>query len=405
MHIGKVVRKVIPALAVILLVTISFFAGYGTAIRSANGTAHAGDSQAAPSPEIDQYFQLFWEAWNIIDRDFYDRKALDTQKRTYGAIAGMVEALGDPHSGFSNPQQSAIESSDLRGSFDGIGATLEMLDRYIVIVAPLPDTPAEKAGIRAGDIITEVNGQKTEGLSLNEVVNRIRGPRGSEVELAIVRQGQREPIKFSIVRSEIKLVAVKAEIKAGDIAYVRLTSFTETATKSLIDELKKVLESKPSAIVLDLRNNPGGLLQTSVEISSIFQPKGVVLYEEDKEGKRITFDAQPMSLHTTLPLVVLINRGSASASEIVAGALKDNGRAKLVGQRTFGKGSVQIVRNLSDKSTLRVTIANFFSPNGNKINLVGVDPDVVVDLTEEDRKAGRDPQLDRAIEMAKEAAR
>jgi carboxyl-terminal processing protease len=280
-----------------------------------------------------------------------------------------------------------------------------MLDRYIVIVAPLPDTPAEKAGIRAGDIITEVNGQKTEGLSLNEVVNRIRGPRGSEVELTIVRQGQREPIKFSIVRSEIKLVAVKAEIKAGDIAYVRLTSFTETATKSLIDELKKVLESKPSAIVLDLRNNPGGLLQTSVEISSIFQPKGVVLYEEDKEGKRITFDAQPMSLHTTLPLVVLINRGSASASEIVAGALKDNGRAKLVGQRTFGKGSVQIVRNLSDKSTLRVTIANFFSPNGNKINLVGVDPDVVVDLTEEDRKAGRDPQLDRAIEMAKEAAR
>lgn len=406
-------RHLALALVVIAVVTSSFFAGYGAALRSYPTPAAAAAPAAAPTgtpqlsvgtpPELEKQFSLFWEAWNVIDREFYNRKALDPQKRTYGAIAGMVEALGDPHTSFATPAQSSVNEGDLKGSFDGIGVTVEMIDRMVVVVAPLPDTPGEKAGLRAGDIILAVNDEKLEGMSLTDAVSRIRGPRGTEVRLTVFRQGMREPMQISVVRDEIKVASVKVDTLADDVAYVRITSFTETTTRNLMDGLQKVLDTHPKGLILDLRNDPGGLLETSLEVASVFQKNGVLLYEEDKDGKRTTFSARRMPVQVDQPMVVLVNRGSASASEIVAGALKDTGRAKLVGQRTFGKGSVQTIQELSDGSTLRVTIAHFFTPSGADINQVGIDPDVAVDLTDDDIKAGRDPQLDKAVETVKAA--
>lgn len=400
------------ALVVIAVVTSSFFAGYGTALRSSPPPAAAAPANApgvaslqsvGTPPELEKQFALFWEAWNIIDQEFYDRKALDAQKRTYGAITGMVEALGDPHTSFASPAQSSVNEGDLKGSFDGIGVTVEMLDRMVVVVAPLPDTPGEKAGIRAGDIIMAVNDEKLDGLSLTEAVSRIRGPRGTEVRLTIFRQGMREPMQISVMRDEIKVASVKVETMADDIAYVRITSFTEATTRNLTDGLRSVMETNPKGIILDLRNDPGGLLEVSLDVTSVFQKTGTLLYEEDKDGKRTSFAARRMPVQMDQPMVVLVNRGSASASEIVAGALKDTGRAKLIGQRTFGKGSVQTIQELSDGSTLRVTIAHFFTPSGADINQVGIQPDVTVDLTDDDIKASRDPQLDKATEMVKAA--
>ncbi len=395
------------ALVVIVVVTSSFFAGYGAALRSETVGVAAAPMAAPAVPtgtpqDLEKQFNLFWEAWNAIDREFYDRKALDNQKRTYGAITGMVEALGDPHTAFASPVQSSVNEGDLKGSFDGIGVTVEMIDRMVVVVAPLPDTPGEKAGIRAGDVIVGINDEKTEGLSLTEAVSRIRGPRGTEVKLTIYRQGLREPLNISVTRSEIKVASVSGEMVADDVAYIRITSFTESTTKTLVDTVRRLQEQHPRALILDLRNDPGGLLQSSLEVSSIFQKNGVLLYEEDKDGKRTSFSAQRMPVQTDLPMVVLVNRGSASASEIVAGALKDTGRAKLIGQRTFGKGSVQTIRELSDGSTLRITIAHFFTPSGADINQVGIEPDIAVEITDDDRKAGQDPQMEAAVKAVKE---
>ncbi len=390
------------ALVVVVVVTSSFFAGYGTALRAgATPAAAAPAVPGAPPAPVDKQFSIFWEAWNLIDREFYDRKALDAQKRTYGAIVGMVEALGDQHTSFATPEQSKVNEGDLRGSFDGIGVTVEQIERFVVVVAPLPDSPGEKAGLRAGDVIVGIDGEKIEGITVTEAVSRIRGPRGTDVRLTIFRQGLQEPFEVSITRAEIKIASVSSEMKDDGIAYIRITSFTENTANSLMDEIRKLQASNPRGYILDLRNDPGGLLEQSLSVSSVFQKDGVLLYEEDKDGKRITFSAKRMPVQVNQPLVVLVNRGSASASEIVAGAMKDTGRAKLVGQRTFGKGSVQTIHELSDGSTLRVTIAHFFTPGGADINTVGIEPDIAVELTDEDRKAGRDPQLETAISTLK----
>ena len=381
----------------------SYFVGYGTGVQVLNETnagATAPVGTAAPA-EVREQFDLFWEAWGLVKEEFVNPRAMDPRNMTYGAVIGMLDSLGDAHTTFYSPEQSRISDDDIRGSFEGIGVQVETRNRFIMVVAPLPDTPGEKAGLKPGDIIFMVDGVKTEGMTLTEAVNRIRGPRGTTVHLTIVRPPQRDPIEMDIMRAEVVVSSVTSRILEDNIAYVRLTGFTGQTTHAMSQQLQKVMAENPKALVLDLRNNPGGLLETSIEVTSTFLKKGIVLYEQEREGDPKAFMVRRMPFTVDLPMVVLTNRGSASASEIVAGALKDAGRATLVGDRTYGKGSVQNIRQMSDGSTIHLTVAYWLTPNFTDIEGVGIEPNVKVLVTEDDVKNGVDAQLDKAIELIK----
>ncbi len=355
--------------------------------------------QATPaSPES---LKVFWEAWDVISRDFYGRKTLDAQKMVYGAIKGMVDSLGDPHTYFLTPSNARLATEDLQGSFEGIGATVEKRDNKLLVVAPIEGTPADKAGIKAGDHITTVDGKSTAPLNVTEAVALIRGKAGTVVKLTVLREGVKDPLTFEITRAKIEMSTVRTQELEGGIAYVKLNSFSEPTTQELSNALKKLLANKPKGLILDLRNNPGGYLSTSVEVASQFMKDGVVLYEENADGQRQPFRVQRGGLAVDVPMVILVNKGSASASEIVAGALQDAKRAPLIGEKTFGKGSVQTTHALSDGSSVHVTIAHWLTPMGRQIHDIGLDPDIVVPLTEDDATNNKDPQLDRALEYLK----
>ena len=377
----------------------SYYAGYTTGHASAVPTPTPGPApSASPTPTLQSQFGLFWEVWQIVDGEYYDRSALDYERLTYGAIRGMLEALGDPHTSFADPAIARVSEEDMQGSFDGVGIQVEMKDGRLTVVAPIDDTPGARAGIRPGDVIIRVDDTDATQLSLMEAVARIRGPRGTKVRLTIAREGAAEPLVFEIARAEIRPVNVQTKLLEGSIGYVRLNSFTANSGEELKAALGSLLEQRPKALILDLRNNPGGLLQAAVDVSSQFLKDGVVLYEQRRDGDAVPFAVKPGGIATDLPLAVLVNQGSASASEIVAGALQDRGRAILVGEHTFGKDSVQNVHRLSNSASVRVTFARWYTPKRQDIRQKGLTPDLAVPLAEEDIRAQRDPQLDRAVE-------
>ena len=395
--------KLVASLLVVgVAVLLGFGAGLLTA-QSAPGVVRAATAtpSSRPTSGLESEFGTFWEVWRIVEGEFYNPAALDYKKLTYGAIGGMLAALGDPHTSFASPTIARMVEDDLKGSFDGIGAQLEMRDNQLTIVAPIEDTPAERAGIRAGDRILRIDDEDTLNLSLMDAVSRIRGPRGSTVTLTVGRDGAAEPLNIEIVRDEIKSVNVRTRMLDGGIGYLKLNSFAETSGDEVRAGLEKLRAEQPRAIVLDLRNNPGGLLTSSVDVTSQFLADGVVLYQSRRDAEPIEYRAKSGGVATSLPMVVLINRGSASASEIVAGALQDQGRARLVGENSFGKDSVQNVHSLKDKSSVRVTFSRWYTPNRQDIHEKGLRPDVTVLMTEDDVKAQRDPQLDRAVEILK----
>jgi carboxyl-terminal processing protease len=356
-------------------------------------------------PNLPAEFATFWEAWSFLEDQFYGDVPPD-QERVYGAIRGMVTAFGDQHTAFIDPTRAAVMSENISGSFEGIGATLRLDETgRLQIVDALPDRPAFKAGLHPGDVVLEVDGQSVEGLNLYEAVLLIRGPAGSTVTLTVLREGQPEPLVVPVVRAKIEIEVVQSEMleETPVIGYVRLTQFSNGAAKKLNRAIKDLLGQGATAIIFDLRSNPGGLLSEAVDVSSLFVSEGTVVIEKlkDKEEKR--FEAKNrLHVATEVPLVVLINGGSASASEIVAGAMQDLGRATLVGEKTFGKGSVQLPHNLTDGSELRVTIAEWLTPSGRQIHGQGITPDVEVEMTPEDVEQQLDPQLDAAIEFLRE---
>jgi carboxyl-terminal processing protease len=268
----------------------------------------------------------------------------------------------------------------------------------LIIVEPLPGRPAAQAGIQRGDLVIQVDDTPIQNMTLMEAVGLIRGPAGSTVRLTILRQGVKEPFEVAIVRERIELEVVESRMLDDDIAYVKLTEFNAKATKELKEALRELMREEPKGLIFDLRSNPGGYLQTSVEVTSQFLDEGLVITERGKGGIESEYSVEGGGLATEVPLVVLVNVGSASASEIVAGAIQDAGRGILVGERTFGKGSVQLPHTLSDGSELRVTIARWFTPKGREIQGIGIIPDIEVEMTMEDLEAGRDPQLERAVE-------
>ncbi len=354
----------------------------------------------APATSTAAGFDVFWEAWDIVQSEFY-KDIPDERERVYGAIRGMVNTYGDEHTAFIDPTRAGILQEDASGAFEGIGAAVrtDELGR-LVIAEPFIGRPAAEAGVLRGDVVLEVDGQSLRGLSLYESVQLIRGPAGTTVTLTILREGAPGPFPIDVTRARIEIEVVESEVLEGNIGYLKLSEFSSGASEKLHNAMQQAQKDGATTLILDLRNNPGGFLSESVAVASLFLDEGVVVREQRKGAvDEQVYEARSAYPATDLPLVVLINRGSASASEIVAGAMKDHGRATLIGEQSFGKGTVQLPHTLSDGSELRVTIAQWFTPDGNLIHKKGIVPDVVVERTQEDFFDGLDPQLDRAVEF------
>jgi len=359
------------------------------------------EQQSATPEEMQALFAPFWEAWNLVHENYVDQP-VDDVALMRGAIKGMMEALGDEHSSYMNPEDFEAANAGLEGEYEGIGAYVDTTTKYLTITSPIPGSPAEKAGLLPGDQVIAIDGEDMTGIDAELARLKVLGPAGSTVVLTILREGAEAPLEFTIVRAKITIAAATGEMLDNGIAYVQVTTFGSRTMPELLATLNELMAQNPKGIILDLRNNGGGYLQTSVEVTSQFVSEGVVLYEQYGDGTRETFNALPNGLATdaNIPMLVLINEGSASASEIVAGALQDLGRAKLVGTVSYGKGSVQNWIPLSgENGAVRVTIAKWLTPNENTIHQIGLTPDYPVEMTPEDRQAGLDPQLDRAVEI------
>jgi carboxyl-terminal processing protease len=320
------------------------------------------------------------QAWNIIQSDYVDRSSLNTAKLTGGAIQGMVDALDDPYTYYLPADHYEMGVSSLQGQFDGIGATVSVEDGRPVVVAPLSGSPAEKAGILAGDVILAVNGETTANMSLEAAIMKIRGKSGTPVTLTVLHPGSTDPVDIVIVRASIEVPTVSSEMKGG-IAYIRITQFAEDTESELAPVILGLAGSGATGIVLDLRGNPGGLLDAVVDVASHFIPEGVVVQVRDNQGRISTREAVTNEATTGLPMVVLVDADSASGSEVLAGALQDHDRALVAGNVTFGKGSVDVMRRLSDGSGLYITTARWLTPDGRLIEGLGIEPDVRLDQT------------------------
>ena len=381
---------------------VPFAAGSGQPLFSSSPapvvTVSPQEQSTTPS-NLETLFKPFWEAWNIVHEDYVDQPVNDVALMQ-GAIRGMMDSLGDPHSSYMDPQTYQDANAGLAGEYEGIGAWVDTTSDYLTIISPIPGSPAEKAGLQPGDKIIAIDGKDMTGIDAELVRQRVLGPAGTKVDLTVARQGETKPLDFNITREKIVVKSASGKMLDNGIGYIQITTFGDNTTSELRSTLKDLMAQKPKGLIIDLRNNGGGYLQTAVEVASEFIPKGVVLYEQYGNGTRNTYDVIPGGQATQIPLVVLINEGTASASEIVSGALQDYGRAKLVGVTSYGKGSVQNWVPLSyDQGAVRVTIAKWLTPKERSINGKGLQPDVVVEMTDADRQAGRDPQLSKAEEV------
>ena len=348
---------------------------------------------------VPEELAVVWQVWSMLAAEHVDRATFDPELFTEASIRGMLIALDDPHTNYVSPDVFGIENQDIRGRFEGIGAHVSMnADGRLVVVAPIADSPAEKAGIRPGDIIFEVDGENIVGISLIEAVSKIRGPRGSVVSLLVQHVGSPEKVVIEVERGVIPLQSVVLRSEIGHpIAHIRLTNFYEDTADKLAATIRETMEAGSEGIVLDVRDNPGGLLGSVVDVTSLFLEDGIVLYEVDGEGNRKDWvDRRNDDVLERVPVVILANQFSASASEILVGALQDHDRATVVGKKTFGKGSVNILRQLDNGGGLFLTFARWYTPDGRIIDRNGLEPDIEVkhgDAQQEDIK-----QLEKAIE-------
>jgi len=355
---------------------------------------------AAPSPEnAEDLFAPFWQAWDIVHNQYVDQP-VDDLVLMRGAIKGMMEALGDQHTSYMDPTEYEDATSYLQGEYEGIGAWVNTDADYLTITNPMPGSPAEKAGLQAGDQIIAIDGEDMTSVDPELARLRVLGPKGSSVVLTIQRPSLEESFDVTIQRATIVVPSVTSKMLEGDIAYVQIATFGEKTTSELRAALKDLLAQSPKGLIVDLRNNGGGALATAIEVGSEFIGDGVIMVEQFGDGRQNIFEARPGGEATDIPLVVLVNQWSASASELVAGAIQDRGRGKLVGVVTFGKCTVQNWIPLSDdEGAVKVTIARWLTPNERNIHQVGLTPDVIVEITEEDIEANLDPQLEQALAL------
>ncbi len=357
------------------------------------------EQQSATPEEYQTLFVPFWEAWNIVHNQFVDQP-LDDVVLMRGAIRGMMDAVGDKQTFYMDPVVYETETSALSGEYEGIGAYVDTDGEYLTIISPIEGSPAQAAGLKPGDQIIAIDGVDMTGTTPEQARQKVLGPAGTTVTLTVTREGEADSLEFILTRAKITIPSVTGEMLENNIAYVDINQFGEKTTGELSAVLDELLAQNPQGIIIDLRNNPGGYLHTSVEVASEFIDSGVILYEQYGDGNRDEYTALGNGRATELPIVVLVNEGSASASEILAGALQDYERAQLVGVQSYGKGSVQQWVPLSDEQgAARVTIARWLTPDERLIDGIGLTPDFIVELTEEDFANELDPQLDKAIEV------
>ena len=407
---NKTLRGVLLGCVVIVLVVVSFGSGFAAGHFLPIGsistpfTASSGN-QGGTAANLTTLFAPFWSAWKIVHQDYVDQPVNDTLMMQ-GAISGMLQALGDPHTIYLNPQSYTDANSSLAGNYAGIGAYVDTTGKLLTITRAIPNSPAEKAGLQQGDQIIAVNGQDVTGMIPEAVRQKVLGPEGTTVKLTIQRPGQNAPFDVQITRKTIVVPSVISKMLANNIAYIQITTFGDTTTQDFHNQLAALTAQNPKGLILDLRDNTGGVLSTAISVASEFIPSGVIVSEKTGDGKVAPHDAIAGGLATnkSLPMIVLVNGYSASASEIVAGAMQDTGRAKLLGVTTYGKGTVQLWIPLSsnkadNQGAVAVTVARWLTPKGNTIDKKGLTPDIVVQMTADDIKAGKDPQLDAAIKQ------
>ncbi len=373
---------------------------YSVLEKALSGGMGSGTHVTDPEKEVD--ISLLWNVWRLLGKNYIDPEKLQVTPMLYGAAEGLVKALDDPYTAFMPPQENKEFRQALNGTLQGIGAELTFRDDLIVVVAPLKGSPAEAAGLLPEDIITHVDGKSLEGFSLSDAVDIIRGPKGTDVSLTIERSKADAPVILNITRDEIHVPSVESEVKehAGKrIGYIALNRFGDTTTEEVGQEVKKLLSEKIDGLVFDVRFNGGGYLEKAIDLSSMFLKQGKVVSVARREGEPIHHYVTGRPIAPDIPLVILINEGSASASEILAGALQDNGRATVIGKKSFGKGTVQEVFDLPGGTSVRITTARWLTPNGNDLGKEGVHPDMEVERTVEQMQAKEDPQLEAALEV------
>ena len=348
--------------------------------------------------DTDELFVPFWEAWDLVNQ-YYVEQPVDEEKMMQGAIRGMLDSLGDPHTSYLDPVQNDSLYASMEG-YDGIGAYVSTEGELLTVIEPIEGSPAEAAGLRAGDEILAIDGEDMTGVLPDVARQKVLGKAGTTVILTILREGEELPFDVQITRAHIVIPSVESEMLDGQIAYVSLSTFGDSSAADLRAAIEQLLAQNPRGLILDLRNNSGGYMDIAIDVVSLFLADRVVAYEEYGDGTRTTHEVTGNVLTADIPMVVLVNEWSASASEIVTGALQDRDRALVVGAVTFGKGTVQSWVTLSnEQGAVRVTIARWLTPNGNNVHDIGITPDYEVEYTEEEMLAGSDPQLERAIEL------
>ena len=379
------VRKPVLLLLLIALVVALVVGSYGPSWFNPSRT----------QPE----FEVVEEAWQVIINDYVDSDEIDLERLSQGAIEGMIKALDDPYSAYFDAEQYELSQYSLQGSFGGVGIEVTVDEEGgLVVVAPIVGTPAQKAGIMPGDKILAIDGEKTEGMHFIEAVLKIRGEQGTQVTLRVLHEGEDVPQDYVITREEIDAASVLPKMLPGNIAHIEVGHFTSRTGSELTSALEDIIADDVSGIILDLRDNPGGVLKAAVAVASQFLEEGIAVYVIDGEGNEEEWRVEEGGLATKLPLVVLVNSNSASSSEVVAGALQDHMRGIVIGTQTLGKGTVNHFRELSDGSAIYITSARWYTPNRQQIEGQGITPDEIIEITEDDLARGYDPQLERAIE-------
>ena len=407
-------RKIIAITVAVAISGLAFFGGFYSGKNVQKNTCFASQdfvylnnaenniasSTEATSTKLEDIdFSLYGQVWSVLSRDFVNKEKLDAQKMFYGSLRGLVSSMDDPYSVFMDPEETEAFVDDMAGTFEGIGAEVALKNNFITIVAPLDGMPAQKAGLKAGDKILSVNGTSTDGLSTDATVRMIRGPKGTKVKLSIMRDGFTAAKTFEITRDVINVKSVKVEFRKDGLAVLRISSFADDTLFLFEDAIKQIQEKKPKGLIFDLRNNPGGYLDTAVAVASEWVSSGRIVTEKFSDGSLKNYLSNGNGRLENIPTVVLVNGGSASASEIVSGAMLDLKKGTIIGEKTFGKGSVQTIRELPDGSSVKVTVAKWLTPAGNSINDTGITPTVEVKLSVDDFNKNLDPQLKKAVDI------
>ncbi len=399
-------KNVAIALVLTLVFGGVFFVGFkfGESHQASSDTLQNLSNKTVGEPaSVD--FSVFWKAWNLINEKYVPTHSSTTptdQQKVYGAIQGLASSLDDPYTVFFPPVQNEIFQSSVRGNFEGVGMEVGVQDGILTVIAPLKDTPAYRAGVKAGDKILSINGTSTASLNADDAIGLIRGKRGTEVKLQVVHLGSKDPVTLTMLRDVINIPTINTELLPSGVFEISLYSFSAQSPDLFRNALREFVKSGSNKLLLDLRGNPGGYLEAAIDMASWFLPAGDVIVSEDygKKQEPTLFRSKGYDIfNKNLKFVILVDGGSASASEILAGALQQHNIAKLVGTKTFGKGSVQELVDITPKTSLKITIARWLTPNGSSISEVGVVPDVEVPFTKEDQVAGKDPQKEKAIEI------